>query len=181
MKKEQRDFAGLALSFLYIVFLIISLIITFTVPNENKNVVLHLLVWSISGTIVAIFLMLIYAGTTDALTKFIVKHVEERKAVYSWKEMLKDFLHSIGGVIDLILSILIPGAISLWHFGTQDIDSIANLLIVALIPSLLIIKIYEYGKIIVLGLKELAIAILQFVGDLLETIRIIIMIKFEKK
>lgn len=167
------------MSFLYIIFLILSLIITFTLPNEN--IVFHLLVWSISGTIIAIFLMFIYIGATDALTRFIVKHVEERETEYPWKKMLTDFLNSIGGVIDLILSILIPGAISLWHFDTQNIDSLTNLLIVALIPSLLIIKIYDYSKIIVLGLKELAFAILQFVGDLWETIRIIIMIKFEKK
>lgn len=164
MKKEVQNKAsllGLLLSIIYFFILFLTSPIPFE-DIKSSNIVCFILKMSKASGIAAVtfsaFLLSAFFLTKKIkeffeviiLPQIILEFINEDEN-YSLKDGFRDTLYWIKNIIELVMSIFIPGAIALAFFDKtgkfEIIEGLTNYIIICLLPTMCVLKLREYSAI----------------------------------
>ncbi|MGO3652051.1 hypothetical protein [Vagococcus sp.] len=196
-KNPEDNSVALGFGLLYVMLAVVFTQLFLPDFKEIKQVfkVLEVIKSSMLGNLSSFFITFLYILVTAFLVTLLSKNIrfnklnekivgENKRVQYNIYNVICDTYYWINKICDLLLSILIPFLISLYFFensnGEKMVETVASLITIGLMPTLISIKVYEFSRVIFIGLFEILKTIIYLVLDLFITLYILLLMIKDK-
>lgn len=155
--EKKKGLLGLLFAIIYFIILFFTLPLPIEMKKGVNNVWLGFILGMGKGTIIAGMVLIFCLVFTFILSQYITKMIPDERLPkklinkdekYKFSDGIKETLYWIKNIVDLVTSIVIPGAIALVYFEKsvphEFAEGLVNYIILGLLPTTIILKLIEY-------------------------------------